>query len=136
MKKKVKITLKHIFLFILSLFFVHIFFFDLCVPFQHKSFNKRDWEKCLPEQRAKMAEDVIQKHIKRGMTIDEIVTLLGKPNKIWGKKSFLDQYRVKGNITYAYYIGGYVLNKWLDDTFIYIHFDDSSKVLQAEINGF
>ncbi|MDB5343332.1 MAG: hypothetical protein JWP89_1709 [Schlesneria sp.] len=108
-------------------------------PFDDASFNRSDWMSSTPEQRAKMARDVITKHIRRGATLEEIVALLGEPEEthnVRARGSRVDQYgnRLHGAKTYAYYLGSWS-SYGLDDAHLYVHFDTDDRVLSAEVAG-
>jgi hypothetical protein len=108
-------------------------------PFDDASFNRSDWMSSTQEQRAKMARDVITKHVRRGVALEEIVALLGKPDethniRVRGRR--VDQYgnRLHGVTTYAYYLGSWS-SYGFDDAYLYIHFDGDDRVLSAEVTG-
>ena len=103
-------------------------------PFNNQSFSRKAWLKAQHRQRAPMAQDLVRNHIPRGMTGNGIVALLGQPDHIWKKTDGVG-YRVKGNRTYAYWLGSWSMQSY-DDAFVYVHFDDAGRMQTSEVNGF
>jgi hypothetical protein len=101
-------------------------------PFNDESFSIEAWAVATAEQRAAMAEDLVTHHVSPGMSVEQIVALLGDPGDTWAKRT---AHRVLGDKTFAYYIGSWSL-EGMDDAFVCIHFDESGRVLEAEICGF
>lgn len=101
-------------------------------PFNDEPFSREAWAAASVEQRAAMAEDLVTNHVSPGMSVKQLVALLGDPEDTWDKRTV---HRVLGEQTFAYYIGSWSL-EGMDDAFVRIHFDESGKVIEAEICGF
>jgi hypothetical protein len=101
-------------------------------PFNDEPFSKEAWAAATAEQRAAMAEDLVTNHVSPGMSVKQIVALLGDPEDTWDQWA---GHRIMGEKTFAYYIGSWSL-EGMDDAFVCIHFDESGRVIEAEICGF
>jgi hypothetical protein len=101
-------------------------------PFDDELFSREAWAAAAAEQRAAMAEDLVTHHVSPGMSVKQTVALLGNPEDTWGKGT---GHRVMGEKTFAYSIGSWSL-EGMDDAFVCIHFDESGRVIEAEIYGF
>ena len=110
---------------------------DCIDPFSDQRFEPKRWAQAkAAKDRAPMARDLIRSHLRIGLSREQVVDLLGRPQQVWQKNGRVG-YRVKGNSTYAYYIGSWSFSRrGYDDTFVYVHFDGAGKVREAEINGF
>lgn len=101
-------------------------------PFNDEPFSREGWAAATAVQRAAMAEDLVTNYVSPGMSVEQIVSLIGEPEDTWVKGTGL---RVKGEKTFVYYIGSWSL-QGMDDAFVCVHFDGSGKVIEAEIYGF
>ena len=109
-----------------------LFVTGCCNPFNDEPFSKEAWAAASVEQRAAMAEDLVANHVSPGMSVKQVVALLGDPDDTWAKQSV---HRVLGEMTFTYYIGSWSLQD-MDDAYVCIHFDESGRVIVAEIHGF
>jgi hypothetical protein len=101
-------------------------------PFNDEPFSKEAWATAGPEQRAAMAEDLVTNRVPPGMSVKQVVALLGEPGDTWVKGT---GDRVLGEETLVYYIGCWSL-EGMDDAFVCIHLDGSGRVIEAEIYGY
>jgi hypothetical protein len=100
-------------------------------PFNDQTFSEQAWAGATAEQRAAMAEDLVTHHVPLGMSSKQILSLLGEPGETWVKGA---GFRVKGEKTFAYYIGSWSM-QGMDDAFVCIHLDETGRVIEAEIYG-
>jgi len=82
-----------------------------------------------------MADDLIRRHLQKGMTSDEVVKLIGRPETTLKGETDGGANRLVGNHTYSYWIGSWTFAAW-DSTFVYVYFDDNERVISAEMQGF
>jgi hypothetical protein len=101
-------------------------------PFNDEPFSREAWAAAAAEQRAAMAEDLVTNHVSPGMSVKQLIDLLGDPGDTWVKGT---GHRVMGEKTFVYYIGSWSL-EGMDDAFVCIHLDGSGRVIEAEICGF
>jgi len=118
----ISIILSLLWLALISAYAWRFFFHN---PFSDSKFTVLNWKEAKPDIRAEMADDLIMNYLKPGMSRKQIIGMLGetgsqnKDNKL------------------QYWIGSWSFSsKGYDDTFIFIKFDKSDKLISAEINGY
>jgi hypothetical protein len=112
---------------------VSAFFITGCGnPFNEEPFSKQGWATATAVERAAMAEDLVTNHVSPGMSVEQIVSLVGEPEDTWVAGTVQ---RVLGEKTFAYYIGSWSLHD-MDDAFVCVHFNESDQVIEAEIYGY
>ncbi len=108
---------------------------DWLDPFNDHRFTTAEWIQTeSADSRALMSRDLVNHHLRRGMSKAEVDALLGQPDRILHGGDDRGGNTLGGHETYAYYIGCWIL-RGFDDTFVYVHFDSSGQVVGAEING-
>lgn len=103
-------------------------------PFDDSRFSVEAWRTADETSRAEMVRDAIRHHLVAGLTEIEVASLLGAPgDTIRGADAGGN--KLAGAKTYSYPLGCW---SWygFDSTFLYIHFDETGRVISAEINGY
>jgi hypothetical protein len=107
-------------------------------PFNDAAFEPLSWERDF-RNRLPMAADVIELATRGGMTRDAVTQLLGPPdNEYSGQAVDNGGNELRGARSLVYYLGSDDLASLygMDDVFVYIHLNDDSSVISAEIAGY
>ncbi|HEX8524273.1 MAG TPA: hypothetical protein VF669_18605 [Tepidisphaeraceae bacterium] len=94
-------------------------------PFDDRSFSPRAWKTAEPEQRAKMSRDLVQNHIRAGMSLQQVFSLIGETDYTREGEPGIKEPR--GTRFYVYYIGGW--SSGMDDAFVYVEWTLQTKLL-------
>ncbi|MCP4395342.1 MAG: hypothetical protein GY804_13910 [Alphaproteobacteria bacterium] len=99
-------------------------------------FDSAQWKASnVPADRAAMVDDLIKNHIRVGMPMTEIVSILGMPPKVLSKQDNVDN-KMPGNTTYAWWLGnGYDYNSMWDDMYLYVSFSKNNRVVNIGNSG-
>jgi hypothetical protein len=107
-------------------------------PYHDRPFDRSVWISAAVDTKAdnprgKMAQDVVDLLLKKGMSSDEVIRLLGKPSREIGRKDvfrFTNQRR-----SYKLYL--YFLGKWgefhTEDNYLYVSFDRSGQMNECGV---
>ena len=117
------------------LFCVLLVWLSATNPFDDFLFSSDTWLDSRGEDRAGMAEDLIDHHIVAGMSRDEIHSLLGAPSETYTSPHYSMRSVPESKRTLAYWIGHWPIHGY-DSTMIYVHFDDRNRVISGRIGGY
>ena len=81
-----------------------------------------------------MCRDIIKRVIRPGMTEQQVVSLLGPPERVRDRRGPGGEPLPNRRI-YEYSIGSWTLQR-MDDASLYVHIDPSDHVVTAEIYGY
>ena len=100
-------------------------------------FDTAQWKASnVPADRAAMVDDLIENHIRVGMPMTEIVSILGMPPKVLSKQDNGGN-KMPGSTTYAWWLGnGYDYNSMWDDMCLYVSFSKNNRVVNIKLNGY
>ena len=93
-------------------------------PFNDLPFDPQEWTRATPRNRARMAADLVGRHIPKGTKREEVGKLLGVPGR---SDQDRDMYWIG---SWSFSPGGY------DDTFVSIAYDENGCVVHSEVTGF
>lgn len=105
-------------------------------PFDDRPFDPAAWAVADHDGRMSMARDAVRR-ISPGMTEEEVVGLLGKPDSIEESHRLTASVSPRAARTYLYYIGSSSLSslRGLDSAFVWVHLGNDGRVLSAIIGG-
>ena len=106
-------------------------------PYDELAFNAMAWRSAHTQvakvQRAKMADDLVRNHLKEGMTIKQITSLLGLPDKRQDSSGFAAYGSPKIKEVYIYDMGHIWMDMAGQHHILCIYFDASQRCLSTEI---
>ena len=104
-------------------------------PFNDRQFSTRDWAVAEPEERARVASDLTDRVLERGMSIDAIKNLLGPPDSTLTGDIDAGGNKLHSNQTLSYYLGSWS-GFGYDDAFLYLHVDRSGTLVKSQVTGY
>jgi hypothetical protein len=101
-------------------------------PFDNAAFTPAAWAKADPTGRALMSGDLVRNHLRKGLSRSQVEALIGRTDSKMGPNGGDG---ARGAETHKYYIGSWSMHG-MDDAFVYVHYDVSGNLIDAEINGY
>ena len=104
-------------------------------PFNDRRFSASDWAVAESEERARMASDLTDRVLARGMSVDAIQNLLGPPDS-----TLTGDVDAGGNKLHAHQTLSYYLGSWsgygYDDAFLYLHLNQNGAIENSQVTGY
>ena len=109
--------------------------YDWSNPFNDARFEPGGWTGAASDEaRAPMADDLVDNHLRKGMTRAEVVSLLGAPMVLTGDCDSGGN-ALPGSETLSYSLGSWCEFGY-DDAYLYVHLDAAGRVMEAEVTGY
>ena len=105
-------------------------------PYDGRGFDRIVWDADPGgAERAAMCTDIIERHLRPGMTLDQISELLGDTYADVDRSRFRDSDQMPGVRTVSYWVGPC---SWIgyDDAFLYVNIDGEDRLVSAIVYGY
>lgn len=104
-------------------------------PFDDRAFTPEDWAAGNSQERGRMVSSLLDDHLPKGMTEEQVTTLLGEDFTLveQGTADWPNPFREPK--CHLYYVGFW--SDWgMDDAFVVIFFDDNGRLTSRRLDGY
>ncbi|MCA9031905.1 MAG: hypothetical protein KDA66_13915 [Planctomycetaceae bacterium] len=104
-------------------------------PFDDRTFASEDWAASNSQERGRMVSSLLDDHLPKGMTEQQVTTLLGEDFTVvkQGTREWPNPFREPK--CHLYYVGSW--GNWgMDSAFAVIFFDDNGQVTTSRLDGY
>lgn len=103
-------------------------------PFDDRWFSSARWQRASDEIRARMARSAVRQ-ITPHLSQAAVTTILGKPDNVLTDREDAGGNHLPGVETYEYSLGCWS-SYGFDQAHLYVHFDETGRVIGCEISGY